>query len=160
LHRAGERLEARRAELLEVMGSETGKTLDQGDPEVSEAIDFAHFYATLGQELEKVDGATFVPQKLTAVIPPWNFPVAIPAGGTLAALAAGSSVIIKPATQSARSGAVMVEALWEAGVPRDVLQMVQFADRALGSSLVADERVGRLILTGAYETAVTFRELR
>ena len=160
LHRAGERLEARRAELLEVMGSEAGKTLDQGDPEVSEAIDFAHFYAALGQELEQVDGAAFVPQRLTAVIPPWNFPVAIPAGGTLAALAAGSSVIIKPATQSARSGAVMVEALWEAGVPRDVLQMVQFADRALGSSLVADPRIDRLILTGAYETAAAFREMR
>lgn len=160
LYRAGERLEARRADLLEVMGSEAGKTLDQGDPEVSEAIDFANFYAALGQELEKTDGAEAVPQSLIAVIPPWNFPVAIPAGGTLAALAAGSSVIIKPATQAARSGAVMVEALWEAGVPRDVLQMVQFADRSLGSALVADERVERLILTGAYETAVTFRELR
>jgi RHH-type proline utilization regulon transcriptional repressor/proline dehydrogenase/delta 1-pyrroline-5-carboxylate dehydrogenase len=54
----------------------------------------------------------------------------------------------------------MVEALWEAGVPRDVLQMVQFADRTLGSALVADQRVDRLILTGAYETAETFRELR
>jgi RHH-type proline utilization regulon transcriptional repressor/proline dehydrogenase/delta 1-pyrroline-5-carboxylate dehydrogenase len=160
LHRAGERLEAHRADLLEVMGSETGKTLDQGDPEVSEAIDFAHFYAALGQELEKVDGASFVPQRLTAVIPPWNFPVAIPAGGTLAALAAGSAVIIKPATRSARSGAVMVEALWEAGVPRDVLQLVQFGERALGSALVSDERVDRLILTGAYETAEAFRELR
>ena len=160
LHRAGERLEARRAELLEVMGSETGKTLDQGDPEVSEAIDFAHYYAALGQELEKVDGARFVPKTLTAVIPPWNFPVAIPAGGTLAALAAGSSVIVKPAAQAAQSGAVMVEALWEAGVPRDVLQLVQFTDRRLGSALVADERVDRLILTGAYETAATFRELR
>ena len=49
LYRAGERLEARRGELLEVMGSECGKTLDQGDPEVSEAIDFAHYYAMLGQ---------------------------------------------------------------------------------------------------------------
>ncbi|QIK64296.1 bifunctional proline dehydrogenase/L-glutamate gamma-semialdehyde dehydrogenase [Leucobacter viscericola] len=160
LHRAGERMEARRAALLEVMGSECGKTLDQGDPEVSEAIDFAHFYAALGQALEQVDGAEFVPQNLTAVIPPWNFPVAIPAGGALAALAAGSSVIIKPATRAARSGAVMVEALWEAGVPRDVLQMVQFADRALGSALVADPRIDRLILTGAYETAETFRGLR
>lgn len=160
LHRAGEQLEARRAALLEVMGSECGKTLDQGDPEVSEAIDFAHYYAALGQALEQVDGATFVPQTLTAVIPPWNFPVAIPAGGTLAALAAGSSVIIKPASQAARSAAVMVEALWEAGVPRDVLQMVQFKDRALGSALVADPRIDRLILTGAYETAETFRGLR
>ncbi|MBL3687846.1 aldehyde dehydrogenase family protein [Leucobacter zeae] len=160
LYRAGEKLEERRAELLEVMGSECGKTLDQGDPEVSEAIDFANYYAMLGQQLERVDGAVARPRKLVAVIPPWNFPVAIPAGGTLAALAAGSSVIIKPASSSARSGAVMVEALWEAGVPRDVLQLVQFADRELGSRLVADPRVDRLILTGAYETAVAFRELR
>ncbi len=160
LMRAGERLEERRGELLEVMGSECGKTLDQGDPEVSEAIDFANYYAMLGQLLEQVDGATFEPVALTAVIPPWNFPVAIPAGGALAALAAGSSVIIKPASNSARSGAVMVEALWEAGVPREVLQLVQFRDRDLGSRLVADPRVDRLILTGAYETAVRFRELR
>lgn len=160
LYRAGERLEAHRADLLEVMGSECGKTLDQGDPEVSEAIDFANYYGMLGQLLEQVDGAEAQPQKLIAVIPPWNFPVAIPAGGVLSALAAGSSVIIKPASNSARSGAVMVEALWEAGVPRDVLQFVQFADRTLGSALVADPRVDRLILTGAYETALAFRELR
>ncbi|MBK0417606.1 proline dehydrogenase family protein [Leucobacter sp. CSA1] len=160
LYRAGERLEAHRADLLEVMGSECGKTLDQGDPEVSEAIDFANYYAMLGQLLEQVDGATARPVRLTAVIPPWNFPVAIPAGGVLSALAAGSPVIIKPASSSARSGAVMVEALWEAGVPRDVLQFVQFSDRELGSRLVADPRVDRLILTGAYETAVSFRELR
>ncbi|RZT62707.1 proline dehydrogenase family protein [Leucobacter luti] len=160
LVRAGEKLEERRAELLEVMGSECGKTLDQGDPEVSEAIDFANYYAMLGQQLDQLDGARFTPPTLTAVIPPWNFPVAIPAGGTLAALAAGSAVIIKPATNSARSGAVMVEALWDAGVPRDVLQLVQFGDRALGSGLVADPRIDRLILTGAYETAVSFRELR
>ncbi|MCA0345541.1 MAG: bifunctional proline dehydrogenase/L-glutamate gamma-semialdehyde dehydrogenase [Actinobacteria bacterium] len=160
LYRAGEKLEEKRAQLLEVMGSECGKTLDQGDPEVSEAIDFANYYAMLGQLLEQVDGAKPVHQKLVAVIPPWNFPTAIPAGGALAGLASGASVIIKPASNSARSGAMMVEALWEAGVPRDVLQLVQFADRELGSKLVADPRVDRLILTGAYETAVAFRELR
>jgi RHH-type proline utilization regulon transcriptional repressor/proline dehydrogenase/delta 1-pyrroline-5-carboxylate dehydrogenase len=160
LYRAGERLEARRADLLEVSGSECGKTLDQSDPEISEAIDFANYYAMLGQLLEQTDGATPVHNRLVAVIPPWNFPTAIPAGGALAALAAGSSVIIKPASHSARTGAVMVEALWEAGVPRDVLQLVQFPDRELGSALVADPRVDRLILTGSYETAVSFRELR
>ena len=160
LYRGAERLEERRADLLEVMGSECGKTLDQGDPEVSEAIDFANYYAMLGQILDQVDGATPKPKKLVAVIPPWNFPVAIPAGGVLAGLASGASVVIKPASASARSGAVMVEALWEAGVPRDVLQLVQFADRELGSKLVADPHVDRLILTGAYETAVAFRELR
>lgn len=160
LVRAGEQLELRRGDLLEVMGVECGKTLDQGDPEVSEAIDFANYYAMLGQQLARVDGAAYQPQQLTAVIPPWNFPVAIPAGGTLAALAAGSSVVIKPATSSARSGAVMVQALWDAGVPRDVLQLVQFADRDLGSRFVADPRIDRLILTGAYETAERFRALR
>ncbi|MDQ6754706.1 MAG: bifunctional proline dehydrogenase/L-glutamate gamma-semialdehyde dehydrogenase, partial [Actinomycetota bacterium] len=77
LHRAGDALAARRAELLEVMASEAGKTLDQSDPEVSEAIDFAHFYAEQARTLDDVDGATFVPSRLTVVTPPWNFPLAI-----------------------------------------------------------------------------------
>ncbi|HCC41619.1 MAG TPA: 1-pyrroline-5-carboxylate dehydrogenase, partial [Arthrobacter bacterium] len=160
LHRAGDVLEARRADLLEVMASETGKTIDQGDPEVSEAIDFAHYYAESARKLEKVDGATFVPAKLTVVTPPWNFPVAIPAGSTLAALAAGSAVVIKPAKQARRSGAVMIEALWEAGVPKDVLTMVQLGERELGQQLISHPAVDRVILTGGYETAELFRSFR
>ena len=160
LHRAGEVLEARRADLMEVMAAETGKTLDQSDPEVSEAIDFAHYYAELARELDTVDGARFVPARLTVVTPPWNFPVAIPAGSTLAALAAGSAVVIKPARQSARCGAVMVEALWEAGVPRDVLQMVQLGEQELGRQLISNPAVDRVILTGGYETAELFRSFR
>ena len=160
LHRAGDVLEARRADLLEVMASETGKTIDQGDPEVSEAVDFAHYYAESARKLEKVDGATFVPAKLTVVTPPWNFPVAIPAGSTLAALAAGSAVVIKPAKQARRSGAVMIEALWEAGVPSDVLTMVQLGERELGQQLISHPAVDRVILTGGYETAELFRSFR
>ncbi|KRE81147.1 bifunctional proline dehydrogenase/L-glutamate gamma-semialdehyde dehydrogenase [Arthrobacter sp. Soil762] len=160
LHRAGDVLEARRADLLEVMASETGKTIDQGDPEVSEAVDFAHYYAESARKLEKVDGATFVPAKLTVVTPPWNFPVAIPAGSTLAALAAGSAVVIKPAKQARRSGAVMIEALWEAGVPKDVLTMVQLGERELGQQLISHPAVDRVILTGGYETAELFRSFR
>jgi len=160
LHRAGEILEARRADLLEVMASETGKTIDQGDPEVSEAVDFAHYYAESARKLDTVDGATFVPAKLTVVTPPWNFPVAIPAGSTLAALAAGSAVVIKPAKQAARSGAVMVEALWEAGVPKGVLTMVQLGERELGKQLISHPAVDRVILTGGYETAELFRSFR
>ncbi|MCB0930312.1 MAG: bifunctional proline dehydrogenase/L-glutamate gamma-semialdehyde dehydrogenase [Mycobacterium sp.] len=160
LHRAGDVLEAKRAELLEVMGAECGKTLDQGDPEVSEAIDFAHYYAELGRELENVRGASFVPPSLTVVTPPWNFPVAIPAGSTLAALAAGSAVVIKPAAEARRCGAVMVEALWEAGVPRELLAYVQLSERDLGAALIAHPKVDRLILTGAYETAELFRSFR
>lgn len=160
LHRAGEILESRRAELLEVMASETGKTLDQGDPEVSEAIDFAHYYAERAKDLETLDGATFVPAQLTVVTPPWNFPVAIPAGSTLSALAAGSAVVIKPAPQAQRSGSVMIQALWDAGVPREVLALVQLGENELGRALVAHPAVDRVILTGGYETAELFRSFR
>ena len=160
LHRAGDVLEARRADLLEVMASETGKTIDQADPEISEAVDFAHYYAESARKLDDVDGATFVPARLTVVTPPWNFPVAIPAGSTLAALAAGSAVVVKPAKQARRSGAVMIEALWEAGVPRDVLTMVQLGERELGQQLISHPAVDRVILTGGYETAELFRSFR
>lgn len=160
LRRAAASLEASRPALLEVMAAETGKTLDQGDPEVSEAVDFANYYASLAEKLDHVDGATAVPVGLTVVTPPWNFPVAIPAGGTLAALAAGSPVIIKPATQARRCGSVMVQALWAAGVPRDVLQLVHVDESDLGTQLVSDPRVARLILTGAFDTAALFRSFR
>jgi RHH-type transcriptional regulator, proline utilization regulon repressor / proline dehydrogenase / delta 1-pyrroline-5-carboxylate dehydrogenase len=160
LRKAAVVLERRRAELLEVMAAEAGKTLDQGDPEVSEAIDFANYYATLAEELDRVDGATYRPVRLTVVTPPWNFPLAIPAGSTIAALAAGSAVVVKPATQARRTGSVMVDALWEAGVPRDVLRLVQLSEHDLGRRLVSDPRVDRLILTGAYETAELFRSFR
>jgi RHH-type proline utilization regulon transcriptional repressor/proline dehydrogenase/delta 1-pyrroline-5-carboxylate dehydrogenase len=160
LRKAAVALERRRADLLEVMAAEAGKTLDQGDPEVSEAIDFANYYAGLAEELDHIDGAHYRPVRLTVITPPWNFPVAIPAGSTLAALAAGSAVLIKPAAQARRCGAIMVEALWEAGVPRDVLQLVQLSESDLGRQLVSDERVDRLILTGAYETAELFRSFR
>jgi RHH-type proline utilization regulon transcriptional repressor/proline dehydrogenase/delta 1-pyrroline-5-carboxylate dehydrogenase len=96
---------------------------------------------------------------VTLVTPPWNFPVAIPAGSTLAALAAGSAVIIKPARATRRSGARMIEALWAAGVPRDVLQLVQLSGN-LGQRLVASPHVDQVILTGGYETAELFRGFR
>lgn len=160
VRRAGYALEANRDRLIEVMASETGKTIDQGDPEVSEAVDFARYYAHGAVELDDVDGAVFVPSKLTVVVPPWNFPVAIPAGGVLAALAAGSAVIIKPAPQAKRSAAVMVEALWESGIPRDLLILIDVEEGDLGQALIADPRVDRVILTGAYETAALFRSWR
>lgn len=160
LHRAGDELAARRAELLEIMAHEAGKTIAEGDPEVSEAIDFAHYYAERALDLENIVGAEFVPSKITVVTPPWNFPVAIPAGGVLSALASGSAAIIKPAKLTQRSGAVMVEALWAAGIPRDLLALVDLASRDLGTRLVADPAVDRVILTGAYETAQLFRSFR
>ncbi|MET0990203.1 MAG: aldehyde dehydrogenase family protein, partial [Glaciihabitans sp.] len=109
---------------------------------------------------DAVDGARFVPAALTVVTPPWNFPVAIPAGSTLAALAAGSAVVIKPAPQAERCGAVMVETLWAAGVPREVLKLVQVGENTLGQQLIAHPAVDRVILTGGFETAELFRSFR
>jgi RHH-type proline utilization regulon transcriptional repressor/proline dehydrogenase/delta 1-pyrroline-5-carboxylate dehydrogenase len=160
LRRAAVGLSSARGRLVEVMAAECGKTLDESDPEVSEAIDFANYYASLASALDHVDGASAAPVALTVVTPPWNFPVAIPAGSVLAALAAGSAVIIKPAPQAARCGAVLVDALLSAGVPAEALQLVNVDEGALGQRLVSDPRVGRVILTGAYDTASLFRSFR
>ncbi len=160
LHRAGIALAANRDRLLEVMAAEAGKTIAEADPEVSEAVDFAHYYAERAKDLDRVQGATYVPSKLTVVTPPWNFPVAIPAGSVLSALAAGSAVVIKPAALAQRSGAIMVEALWEAGVPRELLALVDLSERELGTQLISHPSVDRVILTGAYETAQLFRSFR
>ncbi|TPX00966.1 aldehyde dehydrogenase family protein, partial [Schumannella luteola] len=88
------------------------------------------------------------------------FPVSIPAGGVLSALAAGSAVVLKPAPQARRSAAVLAEALWEAGVPRELLRLVDVDEDALGRRLVTSPEVGRVVLTGSYETAALFRSWR
>ncbi len=160
LVRAAAALEARRGELIEVAASETGKVLAEADVEVSEAVDFANYYAATARELDSVSGAVFVPDRVTVVTPPWNFPVAIPAGGVLAALAAGSGVVFKPAPQARRCAAVVAEALWEAGVPRDVLTLVDIDEGSLGQQLISHADVDRVILTGAWETAALFRSWR
>lgn len=157
LDRIGEVLSVFRGRLIEVMASETGKTVAEADVEVSEVIDFAHFYAARARELAAVEGAVFEPVGVTVVTPPWNFPVAIPGGGVLAALAAGSAVLFKPARQAQRSGAVVAEAMWEAGVPKELVTLVDVSGRDLGRQLVTAPEVGRVILTGSFETAALFR---
>ena len=164
LLRAARALEGRRGELIEVAASETGKTLAEADVEVSEAVDFARYYAATARELDSVSGAVFVPARVTVVTPPWNFPVAIPAGGALAALAAGSGVVFKPAPQARRCAAVVAEAIWEAldeaGVGRDVLALVDLDEGGLGKQLITHPVVDRVILTGSFETASLFRSWR
>ena len=160
LHQAGAALASRRGDLVSVMAAETGKTIAEADVEVSEAIDFAHYYAESALRLDIVDGASFEPVKLTVVTPPWNFPVAIPAGSVLAALAAGSGVIIKPAHQSRRCAAVMVEALWQGGVPREALHIVTVDESPISKMLVSHSDVDRVILTGGWDTAKLFRSWR
>ncbi|MFI1988464.1 bifunctional proline dehydrogenase/L-glutamate gamma-semialdehyde dehydrogenase [Actinoplanes sp. NPDC020271] len=164
LHKVGEALEENRDILLEVMAAEAGKTVDQADPEVSEAIDFAHYYAELSASFEAMDGATPVPARLTLVTPPWNFPVAIPAGSMLAALAAGSAVVIKPAAPAERCGTVLAgivrDAVAAAGADPNLVTLLQVDEGTLGRQLIAHPLVDRVILTGAYETAELFRSFR
>lgn len=157
---ASRALESRRAELIEVAASETGKVLAEADVEVSEAVDFAAYYAATARELDRVSGAVFEPASVTVVTPPWNFPIAIPAGGVLAALAAGSGVVFKPAPQARRCAAVVAEALWDAGVPRDLLALVDIDEGDLGRRLITHPSVDRVILTGSWETAALFRSWR
>ncbi|ROP63629.1 L-proline dehydrogenase [Curtobacterium sp. PhB130] len=152
----GHELETRRADLVEVMAAETGKTITEADAEVSEAIDSAHYYADRARHLADITGATYVPPRLTVVVPPWNFPVAIPAGGVLAALAAGSGVLLKPAPEAKRCGAVLADILWDAGVPHSLLQLIDLEEDVLGRQLIAHPAVDRIILTGAAETARSF----
>jgi RHH-type proline utilization regulon transcriptional repressor/proline dehydrogenase/delta 1-pyrroline-5-carboxylate dehydrogenase len=160
LVKAAAELGVRRGEILSVMMQEAGKTLAESDPEISEAIDFARYYASQAMEMEQLEGARFSPVGLTVVAPPWNFPVAIPTGSVTSALAAGSAVIIKPAPQVRRCAAVMVEALWAAGVPRDVLRLVDVSEGELGRALISHEGVDRVILTGGFDTAALFRSWR
>ena len=161
LRDAARALEARRGELITIMAAEGGKTVAEADPEISEAIDFARYYAERGLELRTgasahTDGSRFTPDRVVLVTPPWNFPVAIPIGGVLAALAAGAAVVIKPAHPTPGCVEVAAEALWEAGVPREVLQVVRTDEREAGRALVSHREVDTVILTGASETARMF----
>ena len=159
LREAARELEKRRGDLVTVAAAEGGKTIDQVDPEISEAIDFARYYADRCEELDTgmaSDGARFEPHRLTLVTPPWNFPVAIPMGSVLAALASGSAVVIKPSPQTTGCVEVAMEALWAAGIPREAAQVVRVEEDENGQALVAHGDVDTVVLTGSIETGRLF----
>ncbi|MEN1975418.1 proline dehydrogenase family protein [Cellulomonas sp. P4] len=162
LRRAADALEAARGDLVATMVHEGGKTIAEADPEVSEAVDFARYYADRAEDLAdgRVPGAVFRPDGVTVVTPPWNFPVAIPVGSTLAALAAGSPVLVKPAPQTPRcvrvAMAAVQTALDAAGVTEPALQVVLSPEGDVGRHLVTHPDVSRVVLTGSLETARLF----
>ncbi len=160
LRRVADALAARRGELVAAMLHEGGKTIGEADPEVSELIDFARYYADRAVELDRVEGAVFAPHRVVLVVPPWNFPVAIPGGGALAALAAGSAAILKPAPETPRCAEIVAEAAWSAGVEPDLLAFLRVPDDATGRHLVTHPDVEAVVLTGSYETARLFRGWR
>ena len=151
LRRAGDVMAARRATTVAVMCRDGGKTVAEADPEVSEGVDFARYYA---DRSPTDDDST--PMGVVLVVPPWNFPYAIPAGGVLAALAAGNAVVLKPAPETVAVAFELVNQLWDAGVPREVLQMVPTRDDDTGRHLVTHVGVSAVILTGSFETAKLF----
>jgi RHH-type proline utilization regulon transcriptional repressor/proline dehydrogenase/delta 1-pyrroline-5-carboxylate dehydrogenase len=151
LMRAADIMTQRRARTVAVMTRDGGKTIAEADPEVSEGVDFARFYA--GQAPSE-DSST--PAGVILVVPPWNFPYAIPAGGVLAALAAGNAVILKPAPETVAVAFELAHQLWDAGVPREVLQMIPTRDDDSGQHLVTHVGVSTVILTGSFETAKLF----
>ncbi|HLI01971.1 MAG TPA: bifunctional proline dehydrogenase/L-glutamate gamma-semialdehyde dehydrogenase [Acidimicrobiales bacterium] len=152
LRAVADQLARRRGLLIATMAADGGKVWSEADAEVSEAVDYARYYAERALELDE----RFSPYGVVAVIPPWNFPLAIPAGGVLAALAAGNAVLLKPAPETVAVGLALAEACWDAGVPEDVLQLVPCADDDAGRRLVTHPDVDAVILTGAWDTARMF----
>jgi RHH-type proline utilization regulon transcriptional repressor/proline dehydrogenase/delta 1-pyrroline-5-carboxylate dehydrogenase len=151
LIRAANVMELRRAATIAVMARDGGKTVSEADPEVSEAIDFARYYPSRVR-----DDDTATPLGVVLVVPPWNFPYAIPSGGVCAALAAGNSVILKPAPETVATAWELVRQLWEGGVPKDVLQFLPTRHDETGRHLVSHNGVDGVILTGSFETAKLF----
>ena len=154
-------LARRRDHLVAAMVHEGHKTIAEADPEVSEAIDFARWYGerTLdlaGPGLAGSGLARFEPFGTVLVVPPWNFPVAIPSGGVFAALAAGNAAILKPAPEAPGCAEIVAECCWSAGLPRGLVSFMRTPDDDVGRHLVAHRGVHAVILTGAYDTARIF----
>ena len=159
LRAVADEMERSRGATLALMANTACKTVAEGDPEVSEGVDFARYYAECTHAIEagEARGLTFTPHGVVLVASPWNFPYAIPAGGVCAALAAGNAVLLKPAPEVRAVGLELAQQLWRAGVPRDLLQFVATPDDEVGQRLVTHEHVDTVVLTGAYETAKMFR---
>jgi RHH-type proline utilization regulon transcriptional repressor/proline dehydrogenase/delta 1-pyrroline-5-carboxylate dehydrogenase len=159
LDRAGEVLAAFRGRLAEVLVAETGATLPEADAEVNRAVDAAHYAAARARELAGIRGAVFAPRALAVVTPSRVLPVSVAASDVARALAAGSAVLLAPPRGAGRCAAVLVEALWEGGVPRDVLGLADVEGDAARALVTAPE-VGRVLLTGSIETAALYRSWR
>lgn len=142
-----------RGDLLWAALANGGKTLTESDPEVSEAIDFVEFYRASAREFFDLPSVGTRGLGVVVVVPPWNFPIAIPCGGIAAALAAGNTVILKPASDTVLVAWELCQCFWRGGVPRDALQFLPCPGNGAGQRLVTHPQVDAVILTGGTETA-------
>jgi RHH-type proline utilization regulon transcriptional repressor/proline dehydrogenase/delta 1-pyrroline-5-carboxylate dehydrogenase len=164
LERAADLYEARQDELIALCVREAGKSIPDSIAEVREAVDFLRYYAVRAREefgrATALPGPTGESNELWlrgrgpfACISPWNFPLAIFTGQVAAALAAGNTVIAKPAEQTPLVAAAAVCCLHEAGIPGDVLNFLPGDGATLGEPLTADPRLAGVAFTGSTETA-------
>jgi RHH-type proline utilization regulon transcriptional repressor/proline dehydrogenase/delta 1-pyrroline-5-carboxylate dehydrogenase len=158
LVRAADWLRSRRLELAALEVRECAKPWPEADADVCEAIDFLEYYARAalalaeGRPLLQVPGERnelrYVPRGVTAVISPWNFPLAIPCGMTAGALAAGNSVVLKPAEQSPGCAQRLLEALRAGGVPEAAISLLP-GEGDVGAALVRHPAVHTIAFTGS-----------
>ncbi|MEL6496246.1 MAG: L-glutamate gamma-semialdehyde dehydrogenase [Cyanobacteria bacterium J06623_7] len=160
LRRAADILERRRHELNAWICLEVGKIIPQADGEVSEAIDFCRYYAS---EMERLESGKnydlagennryfYQPKGIAVVIAPWNFPLAIATGMTVAALVTGNCALLKPAATSSVIAAKLTEILLEAGVPPGVFQYVPGKGSQVGNYLVEHPDTHVIAFTGSRE---------
>jgi RHH-type proline utilization regulon transcriptional repressor/proline dehydrogenase/delta 1-pyrroline-5-carboxylate dehydrogenase len=164
LERAADRYERHRTELMALIIREGGRTIPSALSEVREACDFLRYYAARARadfaRPEQLPGPTGERNEISlhgrgvfACISPWNFPLAIFTGQVAAALAAGNTVVAKPAKQTPLVAAAAVRHLLAAGVPADALHLLPGDGASVGGALVADPRVAGVAFTGSTETA-------
>ena len=166
LDKASDLLEAARAEFHELLVREAGKTVSDAIAEVREAVDFCRYYALQARRQfatpQRMEGPTGESNELSlhgrgvfACISPWNFPLAIFAGQVTAALAAGNTVVAKPAEPTPLIAARFVRLLHEAGVPPQALHLVPTPGRLFGEIAFAQAALAGVAMTGSTATALT-----
>lgn len=154
LERVAREIRTSRGELVGAALVDGGKTLTESDPEVSEAVDFVEFYARTARYFQQLPGLESRGKGVVVVVSPWNFPIAIPCGGIAAALAAGNTVILKPASDTVLVAYELCKCFWKAGVSQKTLQLLPGSGRDVGAALVSHPDVNVVILTGGTETAL------
>ena len=150
LERAADLMEAELQQLMGLLVRESGKTFANAIAEVREAVDFLRYYAIQARSFGNDSHRPLGP---VVCISPWNFPLAIFTGQVCAALAAGNTVLAKPAEQTPLIAAQAVRILREAGVPAGAVQLLPGRGETVGARLVGDERVRGVMFTGSTEVA-------
>jgi RHH-type proline utilization regulon transcriptional repressor/proline dehydrogenase/delta 1-pyrroline-5-carboxylate dehydrogenase len=160
LARAAVNMRRLRGDLIGATAAATGKSFREADPEVSEAVDFLEFYPWSLRLMERYPNLRLSGKGVGLVISPWNFPIAIPTGGIAAALAAGNTVIFKPASSAVLPGYLLCTCFWDAGISENSLQFLPCAGEEQGNRLIAHPEIDFIIFTGGTDTALSIVQKR